>query len=34
MKEPRKFIQSAIIEATINKDILMDTPISKFALLR
>ena len=27
-------IQSAIIEATINKDILMDTPISKPALLR
>lgn len=28
------YIQSAIIEATINKDILMDTPISKPALLR
>ena len=30
----RQYIQSAIIEATINKDILMDTPISKPALLR
>ncbi len=29
-----QYIQSAIIEATINKDILMDTPISKPALLR
>lgn len=29
-----KYIQSAIIDATINKDILMDTPISKPALLR
>lgn len=28
------YIQSAIIEATINKDILMDTPISKPALLK
>lgn len=28
------YIQSSIIEATINKDILMDTPISKPALLR
>ena len=28
-----QYIQSAIIEATINKDILMDTPISKPALL-
>ena len=28
------YIQSAIIEATINKDILMDTPINKPALLR
>ena len=28
------YIQSAIIEATINKDILMDKPISKPALLR
>ncbi len=28
------YIQSAIIDATINKDILMDTPISKPALLR
>ncbi len=35
--EPDRFdqyIQSAIIDATINKDILMDTPISKPALLR
>ena len=30
----QQYIQSAIIEATINKDILMDTPISKPALLR
>ena len=30
----RLYIQSAIIEATINKDILMDTPINKPALLR
>lgn len=30
----RQYIQSAIIDATINKDILMDTPISKPALLR
>lgn len=30
----RQYIQSAIVEATINKDILMDTPISKPALLR
>ena len=29
-----QYIQSAIIEATINKEILMDTPISKPALLR
>lgn len=29
-----QYIQSSIIEATINKDILMDTPISKPALLR
>ena len=29
-----QYIQSAIIEATINKDILMDTSISKPALLR
>lgn len=29
-----QYIQSAIIEATINKDILMNTPISKPALLR
>jgi predicted AAA+ superfamily ATPase len=28
------YIQSSIIEATINKDILIDTPISKPALLR
>lgn len=28
------YIQSAIIDATINKDILMDTPISKPALLK
>lgn len=30
----QQYIQSAIIEATINKDILMDTPINKPALLR
>ena len=30
----QNYIQSAIIDATINKDILMDTPISKPALLR
>jgi len=30
----RQYIQSAIVEATINKDILKDTPISKPALLR
>lgn len=30
----QQYIQSAIIEATINKDILMDTPISKPALLK
>lgn len=30
----RQYIQSAIIEATINKDILMDAPIGKPALLR
>ena len=30
----RQYIQSAIIESTINKDILMDTPIGKPALLR
>lgn len=30
----QQYIQSEIIEATINKDILMDTPISKPALLR
>lgn len=29
-----QYIQSAIIEATINKDILMDTPIGKPALLK
>ena len=29
-----QYIQGSIIEATINKDILMDTPISKPALLR
>lgn len=29
----RQYIQSSIIDATINKDILMDTPISKPALL-
>lgn len=29
-----QYIQSSIIEATINKDILMDTPISKPALLK
>lgn len=37
INEPDRFeqyIQSAIIEATINKDILMDTPISKPALLK
>ena len=30
----RQYIQSAIIEATINKDILLDAPIGKPALLR
>lgn len=30
----KQYIQSAIIDATINKDILMDTPISKPALLK
>jgi hypothetical protein len=30
----RQYIQSSIIDATINKDILIDTPISKPALLR
>ncbi len=30
----QQYIHSAIIDATINKDILMDTPISKPALLR
>lgn len=30
----KQYIQSSIIDATINKDILMDTPISKPALLR
>lgn len=30
----RQYIRSAIVEATINKDILMDTPIGKPALLR
>lgn len=30
----QQYIQSAIIDATINKDILMDTPISKPSLLR
>ncbi len=30
----QQYIQSSILEATINKDILMDTPISKPALLR
>lgn len=37
INEPDRFqnyIQSAIIDATINKDILMDTPISKPVLLR
>lgn len=29
-----QYIQSAIVESSINKDILMDTPISKPALLR
>lgn len=29
-----QYVQSAIIDATINKDILMDTPISKPALLK
>ena len=29
-----QYMQSAIIDATINKDILMDTPVSKPALLR
>ncbi|MGM9695109.1 MAG: ATP-binding protein, partial [Alloprevotella sp.] len=29
-----QYVQSAIIDATINKDILLDTPISKPALLR
>lgn len=30
----QQYIQSSIIDSTINKDILMDTPISKPALLR
>lgn len=30
----RDYVQSAIIDATVNKDILMDTPISKPALMR
>lgn len=30
----REYIQSSIIEATINKDILMDTPVGKPALLK
>lgn len=30
----QQYIQSSIIDATINKDILMDTPINKPALLR
>ena len=30
----RQYIQSAIVETTINKDILLDTPIGKPALLR
>lgn len=30
----QQYIQSAIIDATINKDILMDTPVGKPALLR
>ena len=30
----QQYIQSAIVDATVNKDILMDTPISKPALLR
>ena len=30
----QQYIQSAIVDATINKDILMDTPIGKPALLR
>lgn len=37
IKDPdryEQYIQSAIIDATINKDILMSTPISKPALLR
>ncbi|MDE6444287.1 MAG: AAA family ATPase [Muribaculaceae bacterium] len=37
IKDPDRFqqyIQSAIVDATINKDILMNTPISKPALLR
>ncbi|MDE7109991.1 MAG: AAA family ATPase, partial [Muribaculaceae bacterium] len=37
IKDPdpfQQYIQSAIVDATINKDILMNTPISKPALLR
>lgn len=30
----QQYIQSAIVEATINKDILMDSPVNKPALLR
>lgn len=30
----RQYVQSSIVDATINKDILMDTPIGKPALLR
>lgn len=30
----QQYVQSAIVEATINKDILMDTPVGKPALLR
>lgn len=30
----QQYVQSAIVEATINKDILMDSPVSKPALLR
>lgn len=30
----RQYVQASIVEATINRDILMDTPISKPALLR
>ncbi len=30
----QQYIQSAIIDSTINKDILMDTPVGKPALLK